>query len=94
MWVPNYGNFSTDSSYLMLGEEDISVIDIINNPMTGNPATIMNDPDLADATHVELITPDYVTAFSVPCHPEASPGPQDSTYLFDTFVALLGSEHD
>jgi carbamoyl-phosphate synthase small subunit len=28
-------------------------------------------------------------AFSVQYHPEASPGPQDSTYLFDKFVAGL-----
>jgi carbamoyl-phosphate synthase small subunit len=29
-------------------------------------------------------------AFSVQYHPEASPGPQDSTYLFDKFVGSLG----
>ncbi|MDX5419887.1 MAG: carbamoyl phosphate synthase small subunit, partial [Hymenobacteraceae bacterium] len=28
-------------------------------------------------------------AFSVQYHPESSPGPHDSTYLFDDFVALL-----
>ncbi|GHA69984.1 glutamine-hydrolyzing carbamoyl-phosphate synthase small subunit [Pontibacter akesuensis] len=28
-------------------------------------------------------------AFSVQFHPESSPGPHDSTYLFDEFVALL-----
>jgi carbamoyl-phosphate synthase small subunit len=27
--------------------------------------------------------------FSVQYHPEASPGPQDSHYLFDRFVALM-----
>ena len=27
--------------------------------------------------------------FSVQYHPEASPGPQDSHYLFDRFVALI-----
>jgi carbamoyl-phosphate synthase small subunit len=31
-------------------------------------------------------------AFSVQHHPEASPGPQDSHYLFDRFVALI-AEH-
>jgi carbamoyl-phosphate synthase small subunit len=30
-------------------------------------------------------------AFSVQHHPEASPGPQDSHYLFDRFVALMES---
>jgi carbamoyl-phosphate synthase small subunit len=29
------------------------------------------------------------TAFSVQYHPEASPGPQDSTYLFEKFVGSL-----
>jgi carbamoyl-phosphate synthase small subunit len=29
-------------------------------------------------------------AFSVQYHPEASPGPHDSRYLFDNFVSLLG----
>jgi carbamoyl-phosphate synthase small subunit len=28
-------------------------------------------------------------AFSVQYHPEASPGPRDSHYLFDRFVALM-----
>jgi carbamoyl-phosphate synthase small subunit len=30
-------------------------------------------------------------AFSVQYHPEASPGPQDSTYLFEKFVGTLGA---
>jgi carbamoyl-phosphate synthase small subunit len=28
-------------------------------------------------------------AFSVQHHPEASPGPRDSHYLFDRFVAMM-----
>jgi len=31
------------------------------------------------------------TAFSVQYHPEASPGPHDSNYLFDEFVAAMKS---
>jgi carbamoyl-phosphate synthase small subunit len=31
-------------------------------------------------------------AFSVQYHPEASPGPHDSRYLFDQFVELIQSE--
>ncbi len=27
--------------------------------------------------------------FSVQYHPEASPGPQDSHYLFDRFIAMM-----
>src|SRR6195952_1523461 len=33
-------------------------------------------------------------AFSVQYHPEASPGPQDSVYLFEKFVAQLGTRDD
>jgi carbamoyl-phosphate synthase small subunit len=29
--------------------------------------------------------------FSVQYHPEASPGPQDSAYLFDRFVAAMAA---
>jgi carbamoyl-phosphate synthase small subunit len=29
-------------------------------------------------------------AFSVQYHPEASPGPQDSLYLFERFVGMMG----
>jgi carbamoyl-phosphate synthase small subunit len=31
--------------------------------------------------------------FSVQHHPEASPGPQDSHYLFDRFVAMMDRRH-
>ncbi|HQS53410.1 MAG: carbamoyl-phosphate synthase pyrimidine-specific small chain domain protein, partial [Sphingobacteriales bacterium 39-40-5] len=30
-------------------------------------------------------------AFSVQYHPESSPGPHDSRYLFDDFVALMNN---
>lgn len=30
--------------------------------------------------------------FSVQYHPESAPGPQDSKYLFDKFIAMLGEE--
>jgi carbamoyl-phosphate synthase small subunit len=32
-------------------------------------------------------------AFSVQYHPEASPGPQDSHYLFQRFIALMETDH-
>ncbi len=48
------------------------------------------------ATHVSLfdgslegLSVDGAPVFSVQYHPEASPGPQDSHYLFDRFVALM-----
>ena len=101
--------------------------------VNSNPATIMTDPELADATYIEPITPQVVAkiieaerpdallptmggqtalntaldlardgtldrlgieltdrpAFSVQYHPEASPGPQDSFYLFEKFVEAM-----
>ncbi|MEG3348786.1 glutamine-hydrolyzing carbamoyl-phosphate synthase small subunit [Novacetimonas sp. GS1] len=50
------------------------------------------------ATHISLfdgsnegIASDRHPAFSVQYHPESSPGPSDSRYLFDRFVALIDS---
>ena len=33
-------------------------------------------------------------AFSVQYHPESAPGPQDSEYLFDEFIALMQEGKD
>ena len=53
-------------------------------------------PDTARETHVSLFDGSNAgfeltdrPAFSVQYHPEASPGPQDSLYLFQKFVGLL-----
>jgi carbamoyl-phosphate synthase small subunit len=53
-------------------------------------------PENARATHVSLFDGSNCgfeltdrPAFSVQYHPEASPGPQDSTYLFAKFVKQL-----
>ncbi len=53
------------------------------------------------ATHVNLLdqTIEGVKcgkdrAFSVQYHPESSPGPQDSAYLFERFIGLMRAEHD
>ncbi|MBU6475382.1 MAG: carbamoyl phosphate synthase small subunit, partial [Alphaproteobacteria bacterium] len=53
-------------------------------------------PDTAEVTHVSLFdgTNEGLRlknrpVFSVQYHPEASPGPQDSHYLFERFAALL-----
>lgn len=53
--------------------------------------------DLLEVTHVNLndqtiegIRRTDRPAFSVQYHPEAAPGPHDSRYLFDDFVAMLG----
>jgi carbamoyl-phosphate synthase small subunit len=54
-------------------------------------------PANAQATHVSLFDGSNAgleltdrPAFSVQYHPEASPGPQDSLYLFRKFVGMLG----
>jgi carbamoyl-phosphate synthase small subunit len=53
-------------------------------------------PEGVRITHVSLfdgsnegIASDRLPAFSVQYHPEASPGPSDSFYLFERFVALM-----
>ena len=53
-------------------------------------------PPGVSATHVSLfdgslegLSVDGAPVFSVQYHPEASPGPQDSHYLFDRFAALM-----
>ena len=54
-------------------------------------------PDGVEETHVSLfdgsncgISISGKRAFGVQYHPEASPGPQDSFYLFEKFVGMLG----
>ncbi|MXO95815.1 glutamine-hydrolyzing carbamoyl-phosphate synthase small subunit [Erythrobacter aquimaris] len=55
-------------------------------------------PDGVEQTHVSLfdgtncgISIKGKKAFGVQYHPEASPGPQDSFYLFEKFVGMLGA---
>ena len=50
----------------------------------GEPTHVhLNDGTLAGFRHVER------PIFSVQYHPEASPGPHDSSYLFDVFIELM-----
>jgi len=59
------------------------------------------DPDVACVTHVNL-NDDTIeglefkrfTGMSLQYHPEASPGPHDSQYLFDRFMNLVAEERD
>ncbi len=54
------------------------------------------DPSLVETTHINLndhtsegMRHRYLPVFSVQYHPEACPGPHDSTYLFERFVKLM-----
>lgn len=62
----------------------------------GAKADEIKNSNVVVATHVNLndgtvegIRVKDKKAFSVQYHPEASPGPNDSKYLFDNFIALL-----
>lgn len=62
----------------------------------GVVADAVRSSDKVEITHVNLndksiegIRVKGKNAFSVQYHPESSPGPHDSRYLFDDFVALL-----
>ena len=68
----------------------------MNHGFAVDPASL---PDTAVETHVSLFDGSNCgialtdrPAFSVQYHPEASPGPQDSHYLFDRFVRLIEDE--
>jgi carbamoyl-phosphate synthase small subunit len=61
-----------------------------------NPEAVRNNPNV-EITHLNLnddsiegIRLKNKPAFSVQYHPEATPGPHDSRYLFDDFVAMMG----
>lgn len=54
------------------------------------------NPDLVETTHINLndgtsegLRHKKLPVFSVQYHPEAAPGPHDSTYLFETFIDLM-----
>ncbi len=69
-----------------------------NHGFSVNAEETSNHPDV-EVTHINLndqtiagIRRTDRPAFSVQYHPEAAPGPHDSRYLFDDFVALLAQE--
>lgn len=63
-----------------------------------SPSAIEEKLDIVEVTHINLnddtvegIRHKTLPAFSVQYHPESSPGPHDSRYLFDQFVDLVKS---
>ncbi len=70
-----------------------------NHGFCVDPEAIRQNADKVEITHINLnddtiegIRLKGKPAFSVQYHPEASPGPHDSRYLFDDFIAMI-SEH-
>lgn len=68
-----------------------------NHGFAVNPEAILNSPSI-EVTHVNLndnsiegIKLKDRPAFSVQYHPEATPGPHDSRYLFDDFITLINN---
>ncbi|MEM6318439.1 MAG: glutamine-hydrolyzing carbamoyl-phosphate synthase small subunit [Bacteroidota bacterium] len=64
-----------------------------------SPEAIMENSDVVAVTHknlndntIEGIRVIGKNAFSVQYHPEASPGPHDSRYLFDFFIEMMEKE--
>jgi carbamoyl-phosphate synthase small subunit len=65
-----------------------------NHGFAVDPASI--DPTVAEVTHLNLndntvagLRHKSLPAYSVQYHPEASPGPKDSHYLFEEFLASI-----
>ena len=52
------------------------------------PAAKVTHVSLFDGSNEGIVCADQ-PAFSVQYHPEASPGPVDSLYLFDRFIELM-----
>ena len=59
------------------------------------------DPAVAEISHinvndgsVEGLRYQKGNVFTVQFHPEASPGPMDTEYLFDRFIAMMGGAHN
>jgi carbamoyl-phosphate synthase small subunit len=75
-------------------EDGVVEITSMNHGFAVDNATL---PESVEETHVSLfdgsncgIAIKGKKAFGVQYHPEASPGPQDSFYLFEKFVGMLG----
>jgi carbamoyl-phosphate synthase large subunit len=76
-------DYSGSQAVKALKEEGYRVI-VVNS----NPATIMTDPELADATYVEPITPAYVTAIIEKERPDALLPTMGGQTALNTALAL------
>ncbi len=66
-----------------------------------SPEAIEKHADKVEVTHINLndrtvegLSVIGKPAFSVQYHPESSPGPHDSRYLFDEFIALMATRKE
>lgn len=76
----------------------ISEITTQNHGFGVDPESVKNVPEV-EVTHVNLndqsvegIRIKNSKIFSVQYHPESTPGPHDSRYLFDEFIAMVAAE--
>ncbi|WP_080874817.1 carbamoyl phosphate synthase small subunit [Oceanobacillus timonensis] len=75
-------------------ENDKTYVTSQNHSYAVNPETLENtgleltQQAINDST-VEGVRHTIYPAFSVQYHPEASPGPEDTNYLFDTFLEMM-----
>ena len=76
-------DYSGTQACRVLKEEGLRVI-LVNS----NPATIMTDPELADATYVEPITPEVVTSIIAKERPDALLPTLGGQTALNTAVAL------
>ena len=65
----------------------------VNEKSVENTGLKVTHVNILDNT-VEGIRDERSKMFSVQYHPESAPGPQDSAYLFDKFIALMGGNED
>src|SRR3546814_1310048 len=76
-------DYSGTQAVRVLREEGLRVI-LVNS----NPATIMTDPELADATYVEPITPDVVASIIAKERPDALLPTLGGQTALNTAIAL------
>src|SRR6202046_2082558 len=79
-------DYSGTQACRVLREEGLRVV-LVNS----NPATIMTDPEFADATYVEPITPEYVEKIIAKERPDALLPTLGGQTALNTAVALAKS---